>query len=230
MPAAIIVASASVGVAVLAFALNQYGQGRQERRQARLSRVSSQLRDLYGPLNAMVDANERIWEALRARHLPEAAKRSPAGATPDWRRWRDEVLQPANDHMRDLIFTHADLLIETEMPEPLREFCAHVSAQDIVRTTEADGIIEPILVAHPGTEYVSYVRRSFASLKTEQSYLLCQPSTRSLRPRSRSRIIRTRTLEKMSMVRAGLTSNQVGDRRSPPTSCSPTPGKTGSEC
>jgi hypothetical protein len=177
--AAITVASASVVVAVLAFVLNQYGQRQQERRHARLARVNSQLRDLYGPLNAMVDTNERIWQALRAAHLPEAAKRSPASGTADWRRWRDEVLQPANRLMRDLIFAHADLLLETEIPEPLRDFCAHVSAQDIVRASETDGIAERPLIAHPGHAYVFYIRYAFADLKKEQAYLLRRSVQRS---------------------------------------------------
>ena len=39
------------------------------------------------------------------------------------------MLQPANHRMRDLIFTHADLIVETDIPKPLRDFCAHVAAQ-----------------------------------------------------------------------------------------------------
>jgi hypothetical protein len=91
----------------------QRGQVHQERRQARLARVSDQLRELYGPLNALVDVNERIWEALRQSHLPPQADRRPEASTEDWRRWRDHALMPANRRMRDLIIEHADLLVET---------------------------------------------------------------------------------------------------------------------
>jgi hypothetical protein len=76
--AAIITASASILVAVLVFILNLRAQVHQERRQARLARVSSQLRELYGPLNALVDVNERIWEALRESHLPRTDGRRQA--------------------------------------------------------------------------------------------------------------------------------------------------------
>ncbi|MGC4859774.1 hypothetical protein [Micromonospora sp. DT41] len=181
MATAVITASASIVVAVLAFVLNQYGQARQERRQVRLARINSQLRDLYGPLNAMVDANERTWEALRKVHLPEAAARNPDGGTASWRRWRDEVLQPANRRMRDLIFAHADLVVEVEVPDPLYDFCAHVAAQEVVRAAEVDeGIREPVLINHPGDAYVFYVRRTFAALKSEQAQLLRR--SRSTRP------------------------------------------------
>ncbi|MGW0501810.1 hypothetical protein [Micromonospora sp. NPDC003241] len=172
MTAAITAASASIVVAVLAFILNQYGQARQERRQARLTRVNSQLRDLYGPLNAMVDANERIWKGLRSTQLPGSLERKPGVGGDKWRRWRDEALQPANRRMRDLIFAHADLLVEVEIPEPLKEFCAHVAAQDIVSIAESEGAPEAILINHPGETFVSYVRRTFAALKKEQARLL----------------------------------------------------------
>ncbi|WP_218107508.1 hypothetical protein [Micromonospora peucetia] len=184
MTAAIIAASASIVVAVLAFVLNQYGQARQERRQARLARISSQLRDLYGPLNAMVDANERIWEALRDSHLPKAAERGPDDSTASWRRWRDEALQPANRRMRDLIFAYADLVVEAEVPEPLRDFCAHVAALEIVRAAESEeGARQRALIDHPGDAYVSYVRRTFAALKHEQAQLLRRSR---VRPRTRA--------------------------------------------
>ena len=167
-----IAASASVFVAVLAFILNQRGQIRQERRQARLARVSSQVRELYGPLNAMVDVNERIWEALRESELPPQAERQPEVGTESWRRWRDGALMPANRKMRDLIVENADLLVETEIPQVLRDFCAHVTSAEIILAAEAEGISERPLIPHPGAAYVKYVRKTFVALKLEQQQLL----------------------------------------------------------
>lgn len=172
MSAAVITASASILVAVLVFILNQRAQVRQESRQGRLARVSSQLRELYGPLNALVDVNERIWEALRESHLPAQAERRPDAGTEDWRRWRDHALMPANRRMRDLIVEHADLLVETDVPQPLRDFCAHVTSLEIVQAAEAEGVNEGALIKHPGNAYISYVRDAYASLKKEQQRLL----------------------------------------------------------
>jgi hypothetical protein len=170
--AAIITASASILVAVLVFILNLRAQVHQERRQARLARVSSQLRELYGPLNALVDVNERIWEALRESHLPPQADRRPEAGTEDWRRWRDHALMPANRRMRDLIIERADLLVETDVPQPLRDFCAHVTSLEIVQAAEEKALKERVLIGHPGAAYVAYVRGAFASLKNEQQHLL----------------------------------------------------------
>ncbi len=159
-------------MAVLVFILNQRAQVRQERRQARLSRINNQLRELYGPLNALVDINERIWTALRESGLPPQAERKPELGTDDWRRWRANSLMPANRRMRDLITEHADLLIEAEVPQPLRDFCAHVASFEIVLAAEAEGLSERTLIGHPGAAYIAYVRDAFAYLKNEQQRLL----------------------------------------------------------
>ena len=172
MSAAIIAAAASVLVAVLAFILNQRGQASQERRQARLARINSQLRELYGPLHALVDVNERIWESLRETRLPPREERRDDVVWKDWRRWRDHALMPANIRMRDLIIEHADLLAETAIPEPLQEFCAHVTSLEVLLSAEAEGLREPPLIRHPGAPYVTYVRDTFVRLKHEQQQLL----------------------------------------------------------
>jgi hypothetical protein len=165
--AAVITASASILVAVLVFILNQHAQFRQERRRAQLARVSSQLRELYGPLNALVDVNEQIWEALHQSRLPTRAERLPDAGTEDWRRWRDHALMPANRRMRDLIIEHADLLVGST--PTLRDFCAHVTSLEIVLVAEAEGMNEASLIQHPGAAYASYVRSTYEHLKDESN-------------------------------------------------------------
>ncbi|MGW1186207.1 hypothetical protein ACWD7Y_13225 [Streptomyces drozdowiczii] len=172
MTAAIISASASIVVAVLAFLLSQRAQLRQERRQARLARISSQLRELYGPLNALVDSNERVWESLRASFLPAQGERDPAANSPDWKKWRDQVLIPTNHRMRDLIINHADLIIESEVPRSLRDFCAHVLALDVSVLEEGEGLHRRAIISHPGGDFTNYVQTSFNRLKKEQGRLL----------------------------------------------------------
>ncbi|WAP57830.1 hypothetical protein [Streptomyces sp. S465] len=172
MTAAIITASASIVVAVLAFLLSQRAQIRQERRQARLARINSQLRDLYGPLNTLVDTNEQIWEALRATILPARDERSPEASTSEWRKWRDQALMPTNRRMRELIIEHADLIIESEVPQPLRDFCAHISSLEVAIFEEAEGVRRRTLIEHPGSDFTSYVHTSFVRLKEEQQRLL----------------------------------------------------------
>lgn len=169
---ALITASASIVVAVLAFLLNRWGQATQERRQARLDRVNTQLRELYGPLHFWVEVNERIWESLRASHLPPQRERRPDVVPEAWRAWRAHALMPANRRMRDLILEHADLIAETEIPELLSTFCAHVLALEVALTPASRPDYEQALIGHPGAAYVSYVRDTFVLLKSEQHRLL----------------------------------------------------------
>lgn len=159
-------------MAVLVYSLNQRGLLRQERRQAKLARINSQLRELYGPLNALVDVNERLWEALRATRLPAQDERHAGGGSEEWHRWRDLALMPANRDMRDLILRHADLLVEDHAPRALRDFCAHVAALEVALAGYPSGVREKALIEHPGAAYVDYVREAFASLKGQQQQLL----------------------------------------------------------
>ena len=154
------------------FILNLRAQIRMEQRQARLVLINSQLRELYGPLNALVDVNERLWESLRETSLPGRDERRPEAGNEEWRRWRDGVLMPANRQMRDLIVNRADLLIEDHIPQPLLDFCAHVAAREIAVSGRESGFPARATIPHPGAYYVDYVRDGFTSLKTEQSRLL----------------------------------------------------------
>jgi len=172
MSAAVITASASLIVALLVFSLNQWAQIRQGRKLARLHRLGSQLRELYGPLNALVNINEVIWEGLRLDHLPSQIDRSPEAGTSEWQRWRDYALLPANCKMRDLIVEHADLLEGVDMPTPLRDFCAHVAALEFVVASDAEGTRQSTLIGHPGEPFVAYLRDTFSHLKREQQRLV----------------------------------------------------------
>jgi hypothetical protein len=79
---------------------------------------------------------------------------------------------PANRKMRDLIVENADLLVENEVPQVLREFCAHVTSMEIVLAVEAKGAAQRPLIPHPGSEYIAYIHNTFTALKMEQHQLL----------------------------------------------------------
>lgn len=186
MAVAVFTASASVTVAVMVFVLNQWGQARGERRQARLERVNAQLRDLYGPLKALTDSNEAVWEAMRDSHLPAVGARRSAGALPDlddrdWTDWLTYALMPANRQMRDVIVGNAHLLIEPELPDPLRAFCAHVAALEVALARSAGHApVEPTLIHHPGRSLAAYLDASYAALRQEQEVLIPVPRRRFL--------------------------------------------------
>jgi hypothetical protein len=179
MTAAVISASASIIVAVLVFVLTQWGQLRLERRRARLARLDAQLRELYGPLNTLTESNEFVWRELRQTWLPDSAqRRSGMPLTSEeearWTAWIKQALMPANRRMRDIILNNAHLVIESEMPEPLQAFCAHVAAFEIIlaQGRQSSGLTSQALAAHPGERYVTYVRNAYVDLKEQQARIL----------------------------------------------------------
>ena len=175
---AVITASASIVVAVLVFVGNQLAQARNERRQAALDRVNTQLRELYGPLFALVEVNEHLWRAVRESHLPGRDERASAALsesqTAQWRTWLSEALMPANKKMRDVIVQHADLLLDNDMPQVLQDFCAHVASYEVLLSRMDQPSVERAVVRHPGKPYVSYVQTSYAALRKERERLLAR--------------------------------------------------------
>ncbi|MEU7017132.1 hypothetical protein [Streptomyces sp. NPDC046385] len=99
-----------------------------------------------------------------------------------WRLWMSTVFMPLNRRMVETVVSHADLLLEDTIPEPLKELCAHVARYEpIVARWQEDGFdsVQPddhISIAgdFPHVELEAYLRSSFESLKLEQGRLLAQ--------------------------------------------------------
>ncbi|MES9499367.1 MULTISPECIES: hypothetical protein [Streptomyces] len=152
------------------------------RRKDRLERVNRQLSELYGPLYAQAEAVDRAWNEFAARHMPMWTV--PATATAEqaatWRLWMSTVFMPLNRRMVEVVVSHADLLNEETIPEPLKELCAHVACYEpLLARWQEEGFDSVQLDDHvsiagdfPRAELDSYVRRSFESLKREQARLL----------------------------------------------------------
>src|SRR5262245_1362761 len=101
-------------------------------RKEHLDRIERQLRELYGPLFALVSASGEAWRGFRQIYRPRAESywRSTPGPTEKeaaaWRLWMVEVFMPLNLRMAQLVTEHADLIEESEMPPCLLTLCAHV--------------------------------------------------------------------------------------------------------
>lgn len=164
-------------IALVAFVLNQWAQLRAERRKNRLTRVNSQLRDLYGPLHALVLVNERVWVELRkAESEAHGDGETNQGiSTDEWRKWWEQVLLPNNMKMRDLIIQYADLHVGSGLPTVFRDFCSHVAYCEAL---VADGLAysnrtaNRVYIPHPRLVYVIYIGDAFRNLKAEQERLL----------------------------------------------------------
>ncbi|WP_458686247.1 hypothetical protein [Nocardia tengchongensis] len=171
----------TVGLAFVGYMATYLNGLRLGQRQARLVRINEQLSELYGPLLALMEANQRTFDAFHADFALEDGRCPICDVLvpserdlAEWRFWATTVFIPNIKAMRDVIVSKADLLIETEMPAVLLELCAHVSGYEVTlaRWTEGDLGDYVSIIKFPAQELHEYTRDRFARLKVEQARLL----------------------------------------------------------
>lgn len=173
----------TIALAFIGYLATYFNSLRLSQRQERLSRVSRQLSEFYGPLFALTEANNRIFRAFMERTATRPDGQSPfaAGGEPptdeelsEWRLWVNTVFLPNIQAMRDIVVTKADLLDESQVPPALLNLSAHVSGYEITAAKWASGDYAEHLsgVPFPAEELARYARESFTRLKTEQASLL----------------------------------------------------------
>ena len=85
-----------------------------EERKAQIERINQQVRDLYGPLLATVNASRTAYKAMVRAHSPDgggsaaafvsAVRHDPEGATARvYRTWMRDVLQPLNERAAAIV-------------------------------------------------------------------------------------------------------------------------------
>ncbi|MYX28959.1 hypothetical protein GTY75_20385 [Streptomyces sp. SID8381] len=178
MIASIVTAGASMVIAIMAYWLNHRGEVRRSLRKARIDWVSSQLKDLYGPLLVLAETNERAWREYRRAYFPPGSREPVESPLPEpasmlWHMWVKEVFAPRARQIRDIVTARGDLIIEREMPAVMLDFCAHAASYDaLLADWDTANFNNSTLIPHPGSSFLSYLRESYAALKTEQEHLL----------------------------------------------------------
>jgi hypothetical protein len=174
---------ATLGITViLAFSgylITYLNNVRLSQRAGRLERVNRQLAELYGQLFALSQASDRAWQAFRRKYR-YGKMYFDEGAPPTveeleaWRLWMSTVFMPNNLRMYELVLSKSDLLIESEMPQCLLDFCAHVTAyQTVMKKWEINDFSEHTsLIPYPAKSLNEYIRKSYVGLKAEQQRLL----------------------------------------------------------
>jgi len=176
-----VAAVALVGATVLAGVLSYVSSQRMRRQQASLDWINAQLAELYGPLNAVLQANKIAHQRLVDVLRPGGTTLFGAGIPPLndeelewWRMWVIYSAHPRAIHAYEVICAKAHLLIDDDMPECLLEFCAHKAGYDVLiqRWQQGDYREHLSVVRHPGDALYDYVATAFADLKRKQGELL----------------------------------------------------------
>jgi hypothetical protein len=153
------------------------------RRKDRLERISRQLSEFYGPLYALQDATGRAWKEMPSHYkLPDVEPNDRQLTVDDlagWRLWMTTVFAPLNRRMAEVVISHADLLIEDQLPECLQDLCAHVVCYEAIlarwqeknfRSAERQDHLSVNFFLRETLE--PYAIRSFEALKQEQNKLI----------------------------------------------------------
>jgi hypothetical protein len=151
------------------------------RRKDTLERINQQLRDLYGPLFALIKASNTTWQAWKGLFGRDPSFRMESGIRPQneetervWRHWIRHVFMPLNLQMSQLIIEHADLLDEEEIHPSLLQLSAHVHGYKgiIAAWDEKDYSVHMSLINFPGKALEEYATNSYKKLKSRQAKLL----------------------------------------------------------
>ena len=84
------------------------------------------------------------------------------------------VFRPNHEEMLAIITKNADLLIESDLPEPLQLFAAHVASYKAVfaRWDKGDFSQHTAVLNYPTDVLGRYLEQSFKTLKARQERLL----------------------------------------------------------
>ena len=127
---------ATIALAFCGYMVTYIIQRMHANREAQLSRVNLQLRNLYGPLYSTLKANEAIWSEFVSRLWPEHSQDGYFGDGTNvtdeekerWRIWMLEVFEPLNSRVEKLILENGDLFEDSKFPDILVDALAHIAA------------------------------------------------------------------------------------------------------
>ena len=149
------------------------------KRADRLKFVTTQLDELYGPLYVITQSGQILFQALNAKGLKKGRfiinQDAPDSAEDisDWRIWIEEVFQPLNEQLDQIIINKAHLIIEEEMPHCLKRFLAHSAGYKVViKKWQMGDFTERSSVISFPVEIEEYAEKSYLMLKEQQKNLI----------------------------------------------------------
>jgi hypothetical protein len=175
-----LLAAAFIAAVVLAFIAYLYthrNSRRTARGRKRLELVNRRINELYGPLYLVTSAGE-IVRGVMASKLGggDGSKLNRPQSEEEYdelRLWVKNVLSPLYERCERLLLDNSALMVEREVPEPLLQLIAHVSAYKVVVEKWADDNFSEwdAAVDYPAA-LREYATKTYLALKDEQLRLL----------------------------------------------------------
>jgi hypothetical protein len=167
----------AIVLAVVGYALKHVSDVRVRRLDARIGFVTSQLRDLYGPLFILAETNDKSWSEFRARFRPDRPMFSESDPLNDvergeYCRWLGTVFVPCNEKMRMVIERNAHLFEHSEPPREILQLLAHFDELNVVLSKLKDGTDSNVFpnLMYP-KEFSATVRRDYHRVAKEHAQL-----------------------------------------------------------
>ena len=147
---------------------------------AQLDRVNKQLKEFYGPLYTLTEADNLSFQYFVNQTRPDVkmAYWSPDSPPNEeqqqaWRRWFLEVTIPGYLKMEEIIINHSDLLIEDDIPQQILELTAHIAGyKPVAANWKAGDYSRNWSFFNFPQDVRVYLRDSYRRLKLRQKYLL----------------------------------------------------------
>jgi hypothetical protein len=166
-------------VAGLGFWITFRNSRRLNERSDQLARTNRQLSELYGPMLTLSSAADISFRTFMEKHGEGHLSAFDADGRPlvdkdEWMVWMRAVMMPLNRQLFERILQGGDLLIESDMPQVLLDFSAHVSSWEAVlaKWDQKDTRQLVAVVNHPGRALFRYAESSYDKLKASQARLL----------------------------------------------------------
>ena len=143
------------------------------RRRDKLKLVNKRLNEFYGPLYVASQAGHIAYKTLLKKQGKENNIIISEDELKEWILWLTTIFMPLNNTRERIIIEKAYLIIEEEMPQCLLEFVTHVVGYKAVLAKWArnDYSERRSLIDFPPA-FDTYVQRSYAALKAEQTRLM----------------------------------------------------------
>ena len=151
-------------------------------RRDKLKLVNKRLNEFYGPLYIPSEAGNIAYRSLLQRQGKQKSDPILDSEMKDWVLWMTTIFMPLNDVREKIIIEKAYLIVEEQMPQCLLDFVTHVVGYKAVLAKWGDGDYSErrSTIGWP-PEFDSYVRKSYAALKAEQTGLMHSLIWRGLR-------------------------------------------------
>jgi hypothetical protein len=163
----------TVIVALAGYVITSLSAHMLARRQDKLRLINERLNEFYGPLYVASEAGNIAYRSLLERQGKEKSEPILDSEMKEWVLWMMTIFTPLNDIRERIIIEKAHLIVEEKMPQCLLDFVIHVVGYKAVLAKWADGdYTERRSTIGWPPEFDLYVRRSYAALKSEQTWIM----------------------------------------------------------